>query len=83
MTSFDQTTTTPPPECQHLNFHCNAEVNRREDPHKETTYTLTVRTVCKDCGMQFYFWTPNGSYEVVRFMLKPAPLADFQAPPNM
>lgn len=51
------------PNCEHLNFHCQAEINRitHDDPNVVVAYTVDIRICCRDCGQQFEFiGLPNG-----------------------
>jgi hypothetical protein len=51
--------------CPHLNFNCNASVNRisksDEDPEVIVAYTAEIRIDCRDCGQPLeFFGLPHG-----------------------
>jgi hypothetical protein len=51
-------------KCEHLNFKVDAKVNRvmNETSQKIGAFTLSLRCICQDCGLPFWFpGLPTGS----------------------
>jgi hypothetical protein len=70
-------TTTPAPslsQCNHVNFHIHANVDKRLRPDDGTTsYIAEIRIHCKDCQMPFYQKTPVGLLDLIRVAIVPLP----------